>query len=198
MTPQRREYLRAYRQRTAEKQAAQKKARVAAKPPLTAERLRELVHYDPVTGIFTSRINCGKVRVGDASGKINRDGYRQIQVDGRLYSAHRLAWLYVHGRWPTPMVDHESRDKDDNRIANLREVTKSQNQQNIGPQSNNKSGYKGVREEKRTGRWRAQIRIDGVQHHLGTFATPELASAAYAAAAARLHTHNPAAERRAA
>lgn len=193
-TEARRAWQRAYWARTRERREALRRERDAARPPLTAERLRERVHYDPETGIFTSLINHGKVRVGDICGKVNREGYRQIQVDGKLYSAHRLAWLYVHGAWPKPFLDHEGRDKDDNRIAKLREVTKSQNGQNTGRNAKNTSGYKGVWLDRSVGRWRAKIKVDGKTHYLGSHDTAELAAQAYALGAAKYHTHNPVAE----
>jgi hypothetical protein len=98
---------------------------------LTAERLRELLHYDPDTGVFTwLRVKGRRVRVGALSGKANGGGYFQIGVDGRIYYAHRLAWLYVHGEWPVASIDHVNCDRCDNRLANLRPATKAQNAAN--------------------------------------------------------------------
>jgi hypothetical protein len=150
---------------------------------LTAQRLRELLHYDPVTGIFHWRIAVARrVKVGDIAGSVHRDGYRQIMIDGRRYYAHHLAWLYVHGEWPPSELDHINGVPDDNRIANLRLATPSQNQWNQGNRKNNTSGFKGVGWHRRR-RWRAQIGINGRYIHLGYFATPEEAHQTYCAAA---------------
>jgi HNH endonuclease/AP2 domain len=161
---------------------------------LSAERVRELFHYDPETGVFTRRVSRqgqhGKV--GDIAGGIKPSGYRVIWI-GANYMAHRLAWLYVHGTWPDGQLDHINRARDDNRIANLRAVACTENIQNRGRQGNNASGFKGVFRAKGNRRWTAQITANGKQMHLGTFASPEEAHAAYCAAASRLHTHNPAA-----
>jgi len=164
------------------------------KPALTAERLRELLHYDPETGEFTWRANRGGgVKAGDIAGTISTSkGYRNIWIGGN-YKAHRLAWLYVHGVWPEAQIDHINQNKADNRMENLRLVTHAENMQNRPCQRNNVSGFKGVAPCRRTGRWQALICSNNKQIHLGLFATPEMAHAAYCAAAARLHTANPAA-----
>ena len=76
---------------------------------LTAERLREVISYNADTGVFLNKVARRRALIGAVSGRINRDGYRQIQIDGRIYSAHRLAWLYVHGSWPGGFIDHINR-----------------------------------------------------------------------------------------
>lgn len=160
-------------------------------PPLTAERLRELLDYDPATGVFTWRKNlCNSVGAGDLAGTTHRTGYRVIQVAKRLYLAHRLAWLYMHGHWPKSLLDHINRVKTDNRIVNLREVSQSENRQNCLKLRSNTSGYKGVTKSQVKGRWQAQITVNGRGKYLGLFDTPELAHEAYVKAAAILHTHN--------
>lgn len=159
---------------------------------LTAERLRELLHYDPETGLFIRRVSrpgrWGKA--GTVAGHINPHGYRVIWI-GCNWMAHRLAWLYVHGAWPDGQLDHINQDKTDNRLENLRLVTHAENMQNRPCQRNNVSGFKGVAPCRKSGRWQALICSNNKQIHLGLFASPELAHAAYCAAAARLHTHNP-------
>jgi hypothetical protein len=118
-------------------------------------------------------------------------GYISIGVDGTHYLAHRLAWLYVYGEWPTAwpagQVDHINRIKTDNRIANLRIVTSSENKQNRElPHANNRLGFLGV---KRNGsKFMARIMLHGKVKHLGTFDTPELASAAYKSAKTTVHS----------
>ena len=160
-----------------------------AEPELTAERLREILHYDPETGIFTYRRSRGPHETGDIVGHISRKsthqggGYRVIAVEGREYGAHRLAWLYVHGEFPKGQIDHRNLIRDDNRITNLRPATRSQNVANRGIQSNNTSGMKGVSWHKAAKRWVACIQQEGVYRYLGLFDTKEQAHTAYRAAA---------------
>lgn len=159
---------------------------------LTQERLRALLHYDGDTGRFLWRVSRrGRAKIGTAAGTLGADGYLRILVDGGRYSAHRLAWLYVHGRWPSADLDHANGNPSDNRIANLRECNKSENQQNRKPSKNSTSGYMGVTFVRSTGKYQAYIKRAGKQLHLGCFPTPELAHAAYLAAKKELHTFNP-------
>lgn len=111
----------------------------------------------------------------------NALGYVQIMIDRKVYSGHRLAWLYVYGEWPRGQIDHVNGIRNDNRIANLRESSQAQNCGNVTRHQDNKSGYKGV--FKCRGKWQAQVCRDGVKRHLGTFETPEAAHAAYCDAA---------------
>jgi hypothetical protein len=160
-----------------------------AKVDLTAQRLRELLHYDPETGEFLWRTT-GKGRRQDCrAGTIESPrGYVFINIDGRIWRSHRLAWLYVHGEWPKQQIDHINGNKTDNRIANLRDVSSGENTQNrSAPLSNNKSGFLGVTWKKTLGRWVANICHCGTPQYLGAFDTPEEASAAYLAAKRRLH-----------
>lgn len=158
-----------------------------AKPELTAERLRELLRYDPGTGIFTWRMNrSGGTKAGDVAGSDDGQGYVSIRIDGRAYLAHRLVWLYVYGVWPERQIDHRYGIRNDNRLSELREATNKQNQHNQRKaQGSNKSGLLGVSYSR--GKPRARIRVDGKQKHLGTFDTAELAQAAYLEAKAVLH-----------
>ena len=156
---------------------------IVSRPELTAEKLRELLHYDPATGVFTWKVRTSsRAKVGDVAGGQRGDGYLQIKVQSRMYSAHRLAWLYVYGTWPEDQLDHINRNRSDNRIANLREVTNKQNLQNAGKYSHNTSGHPGVSWHKRDSRWRAHIKHSQKQIHLGHFATVEEAVAARKAA----------------
>ena len=150
---------------------------------LTAEKLRELLHYEPETGIFTRKVSTAhNVKVGDVAGSQDRHGYLRIMVQSRRYKAHRLAWLYVYGEWPTDQIDHINRIRADNRIANLREVTNKQNLQNAGKSSHNTSGHTGVYWYKRDSKWVAHIRHNHKLIHLGYFNTIEEAIAARKAA----------------
>ena len=155
---------------------------------LSAERLRALMHYDADTGLFTWRVTrgCSRKRSSGCLGKAY--GYILIRVDHRLYRAHRLAWLYTYGRWPVGELDHINGVRHDNRIANLREATRTQNNGNSKMFSTNTSGYRGVTKEltgtrRWTGRWRAQISRGNKNVPLGTFATKAEAHAAYMKAA---------------
>ena len=151
---------------------------------LTAERLRELLHYDPETGVFTNRISRRRVRAGDVAGGLDGKGYVLIGIDKVKYRAHHLAWLYVHGEWPPDEMDHKDLVRHHNWITNLRLATQAQNNANRRKYRNNKSGFKGVYSSQ--GRWRAMIRIDRRGRHIGCFDTPEEAHAAYVAKAKEL------------
>lgn len=142
----------------------------------TQSRVKEILNYDPESGRFTYLKNdkTNRQRAGMTAGYINQRGYRKILIDGKYYFAHRIAWLYVYGRWPLIAIDHINRVKDDNRISNLREATHSLN-------NRNKGGVKGYHAH--YGRWQAAISINGRQFALGTFDTPEEARAAYVGAA---------------
>jgi len=162
------------------------------KTEISAARLRELLHYDPETGVFTRRVTRNAIaKAGTVAGTLDRGGYVAIMVDGRRHKAHRLAWLYVYGKWPSGCLDHINRLTGDNRISNLREVTYSENQQNTLLQSNNTSGYRGVVWDKKKRRWKAHIKLNGKRHHLGSFITAEVAHEARKAAEVTLHTHRP-------
>jgi hypothetical protein len=153
---------------------------------LTAERLRDVLAYDPDTGVFTWLVDPprGAKRAGSVAGIVLTTGYRQIKVDGRKHLAHRLAFLHVHGRWPEGDLDHSDGNRANNAAANLREATETENQGNMRRPSSNSSGFKGV-SLTRWG-WRAGIKKHGRSYNLGTFKTPEEAHAAYVNAASRL------------
>lgn len=152
------------------------------------EELCRLLSYEPETGLFTWLIKQGpRSPVGRIAGHLNEEGYIRIRVAKQNFLAHRLAWFYVHKKWPERMLDHRNEDKTDNRIANLREASKSQNLQNkSAPNKGNKSGIRGVTATK-FGTWLARISVDKKEICLGTFKTIEEAQAAYLAAKKRLH-----------
>lgn len=143
---------------------------------LTADRLRQLTHYDPETGVFTRLTKWGSKDIGDIPGSLSPQGYWYIGVNSKVYPAHRLAWLYVHGEWPQGDIDHIDRDRLNNRIANLREATRSTNLHN-SPNRGAASGHKGVYRTQE-GNWQARIRVNDHVHHLGTFKNLEDAVAA--------------------
>jgi hypothetical protein len=148
---------------------------------LTAERLRKLLHYDPLTGTFTRLQRIGvSTAVGDVAGSIAKDGYVRIRVDGVRYYAHRLAWLHVAGSWPSLEIDHRDGHRANNRWTNLREATDALNRANQRfVRSDSKTGVIGVRPSHTTGKCTAQIKVGGAPKHLGTFTNAADASAAY-------------------
>lgn len=150
---------------------------------LTQARLREVLGYDPATGIFTWRVNTGRKKLVGAQAGCRTHGYVRIHIDGRRYYAHRLAWFYVHGRWPSKFIDHRHGSRHGDHLGNLREATPSQNQANRPIQSNNSSGAKGVTFAHDHKKWMASIMVDRRRRFLGYFDTVEEAAAAYKAAA---------------
>lgn len=148
---------------------------------MTAEKLRETLSYDREAGRFTWRINRGKAKVGAEAGYFN-GGYRYINIRWGSFPAHRLAWLYVHGRWPEGEIDHKNLNRSDNRFDNLREATGTQNMANRKGWSS--TGYKGVWTVKN--RFVASIDCCGQRYYIGCFETAEEAGAAYLKAAEQL------------
>lgn len=157
---------------------------------LTQSTLKALLEYDPKTGMFTwltSQSN--RAPIGSLANSISDDGYYRIRVKGKSYRAHRLVWLYVYGKFPDGDIDHINGDTLDNRIENLRDVTKAGNQQNQRrAHTRNKTGHFGASEQGFSGKYRARIRVNGKVHYLGLFNTPEEASKAYVEAKRRLHS----------
>lgn len=158
---------------------------------LTAQKLRELLDYDSETGAFTWRVDHSKFKAGQLAGCLVPTGYVLIGVLGRRHLAHRLAWLHVYGEWPESLIDHINHTTDDNRIANLRAATHSENTQNSRLSRRNKSGHKGVIWYRRDCVWRAYLVIDGRSHHLGYFSNINDAIAARKAAEAKYHPFAP-------
>lgn len=159
---------------------------------MDANRLADVLSYDPLTGEFRWLVDRGRTaRAGSLAGSIHTDRhgsqYRIVWVFGKPQKAHRLAWLFTHGRWPVDQIDHIDGDGLNNRIANLREANNAQNQHNKSANSNSKSGVKGVCWHQEHKKWRANIRQDGRYRHLGYFDTVEEAKAAYDAAAELCH-----------
>ena len=154
------------------------RARLDKRPSI--ERLRQVVAYDPETGVFTWLITSGRAIAGQEAGvRVDKhDGYRRIRIDKNLILAHHVAFALALGRWPV-QLDHRDGDKANCQITNLRESTQSQNMANQGRPATNKSGFKGVYFHKVTSKWAAQIG----KRHIGLYDAPELAAAAYEEAA---------------
>lgn len=139
---------------------------------LTQERLKELLHYCPDTGVFTWIVSKSKnIHVSDVAGCINSRGYRQIRIDGKTYKASRLAWLYMESYFPEHHCDHINRIKDDDRWENLRHVSHKCNMRNRGVLKSNSSGITGVVWRKQILKWGAQIALNKKQIYLGCFET---------------------------
>ena len=159
--------------------------------PLTAEYVRSFLNYDSKTGIFIWIAPRYGITVGKIAGSSHHSGYRTIRMNGKVYQQHRLAWLYITGKWPDGEIDHINCVRSDNRFANLRVVTKTINLQNRKrSRVDNKSGLLGVGYFAPNNKWRARIQVNGKQIYLGHHATKELAHAAYLEAKRRLHKGN--------
>ncbi len=151
---------------------------------LTAERVRELLDYDMESGAITWRKRTGgTARMGLHAGTTDNSGYTRIGIDRRIYRAHRLVWLHVHGAWPVGEIDHIDGDKSNNRLSNLRDVSRTLNQQNLR-KAHKRSASKtlGVSQHAATGKWRARIWVNGKNKSLGLYSTKAEASATYVAA----------------
>jgi len=157
---------------------------------ITQERLKEVLLFDESTGLFTWLPRKGFHMAGRAAGSVD-NGYLRIKVDNVLYRAHRLAWLYVYGKFPSQDLDHINGIRSDNAIANLREASSSANGQNRIKSSKNTSGYIGVFFNKRQQCWTSVIINKRKHYYLGTYDTAEDAAESYALAKAALHTFNP-------
>jgi hypothetical protein len=159
---------------------------------LTAAQVRNVLDYDPGTGIFTWKVRTGMPPywnpkyAGKRAGSLNCQGYCHIAIDSKNYKAHRLAWLYHYGEMPRLDIDHINGDKSDNSIANLRIATDSQNLANAKMYSGNTSGVKGVAWDARSRKWKAYVRLRGTYHHLGYFTNIADAARARLAGAERL------------
>jgi hypothetical protein len=150
------------------------------KAPIDAETLRELLDYDPETGVFRWKVNRpgGKAKAGNVAGFNNGDGYLRIGICGHMVLAHRLAWLHAHGEWPRWEIDHINGRLDDNKVKNLRDVNHCENTRNAKIRKDNTSGINGVGWSNRTNQFCAHISVCGRQIHLGFFDTIEAAAAA--------------------
>lgn len=170
---------------------------------VSAERLRELLTYDPDTGLFVwnprprsdfkteASFRCWHtMHCGAVAGFIDVQGYNIIGIDRQPRRAHRLAWLYCFGRLPEQNIDHINGDRSDNRITNLRDVSYAENSRNAARPVINTSGVHGVFWHRRDRRWTATIGVDGVKVNLGNFPTIEAAAEVRRAAEIK-HGYHP-------
>lgn len=157
------------------------------KTVISHERLLQVISYDRDTGLFIWRQTLSsRACAGKEAGTPDLHGYKQICIDGKIYKSHRLAVFYETKTWPKMDIDHIDGNKSNNKISNLREVTKSQNQFNRPVSKNSKSGIKGVHMDGR-GRWRAYIAANGKKISIGSFGKKEDAALAYRAFEQKLH-----------
>jgi hypothetical protein len=155
---------------------------------LTVDRAREVLSYDTETGIFRWKTRLGtRGAPGAIAGHLNAEGYWHIQIDGRKYLGHRLAWLIVTGEWPSDELDHCDLNKANNCWRNLRPATHLQNMFNQAARSHNRTGFKGV-SERPNGKFQAMIMTKGQAQYLGVFQTADEAAEAYARASTTAST----------
>lgn len=154
---------------------------------VTLNRLKQLLDYDNVTGLFYwKKWVAGNAFSGTQAGSKNTMGHIKIQIDSRNYQAHRLAWLYEHGRWPEGEIDHINGDRTDNRIVNLRDVTTELNMQNKRTAyKNNKLSVMGV--YRKGNKYAAKIQTNGKSVHLGVFETMNEAHKRYIEEKRKVH-----------
>lgn len=158
---------------------------------ISAEKIRSLLDYDPDTGDFLwkdgARKKYDKSKVNKA-GHVGFHGYVLWKYQNKMYRMHRIAWLYVYGSFPDADIDHINGIRHDNRIANLRKISRSGNLENLHKAtSKSRSGILGVCFDKKSQKWRAFICVKGKRYSLGTHATSEAASAAYMDAKRSMH-----------
>lgn len=150
---------------------------------ISQEEIRNLLDYNPDTGLFFWKRNRGKILAGTKAGHPNSMGHLEIKINYKAYLAHRLAWLYIYGHFPEGDIDHANRVRNDNRLSNLRLATRSQNIAN-SRRKLGASGYRGVHAHGPS--WRAMIKKNGKLMVLGTYKTPEAAYEAYCKASKKL------------
>ena len=157
---------------------------------ITQDRLKELLTYDPESGILLWNKNMkGPARAGSPAGYRRNDGYVEIKIDGQKQYAHRLAWIYLHGEIDGYEIDHIDHDPSNNRASNLRSVASQGNNMNRSIGMRNYSGVMGVFWAKHANKWAAQIRHDRKTKHLGYFSSIEQAKIAREAAEKGLGFH---------
>lgn len=153
--------------------------------------LTRLLDYDQNTGQFTWKVKtCRKVVPGKKAGGFNSNGYVQIKINNIFFYGHRLAWFYVHGKWPEQEIDHINGNTSDNRLCNLRPANRAQNNQNRIARVDCKSGVRGVILRKDTKKWQAEIRVNKKLISLGCFQTLEEAAFARKIAEQTYFTHH--------
>jgi len=154
---------------------------------LTQDEIKSLLSYDPESGLFVWKKSYHTSRIGQIAGHVDGEGYIRIGISAKAYVAHRLAWVYMTGRWPEAEIDHINAVKADNRWANLREASRWENSGNTPTAKNNSSGFKGIYWHSGRQKWYAAIRYYKKKIHLGSFDTVQDAANAYAKASHELY-----------
>jgi hypothetical protein len=158
---------------------------------ITQKELKDRLEYNKETGEFFAINGNSRWAKGRKVGTLHSTGYVFINIQGKVYKAHRLAWLYEKGKFPEGVIDHINRNKSDNRFCNLREIEITHNAENNPLKKSNTSGFPGVSFSKQMKRWRARITYGYKEKHLGYFQTAEDAYKAYQSAASKYHCYNP-------
>lgn len=155
---------------------------------MTPEDVRKIFCYDPETGFLFWRER-KQGRTFGAVGRKDNDGYLFFKMNRHKdrFCVHRVAWAYVHGKWPADQIDHINGNKSDNRLCNLREASTTENMWNVGKQSHNTSGLKAVSWHEARQNWRATMKIAGAHKHLGSSKCPAVAHFIYQIAADKIH-----------
>ena len=147
---------------------------------LEHQKLLQQLSYDSQTGIFLWRVTRHRITIGTQAGFISDKGYRIIRLYQKTYKAHRLAWFYVHGVWPTGIIDHRDGIGDHNWIKNLRDTTQQVNCENKKvARKKSTSTLMGVSYVPKLNKFKAQIVVKGVYKYLGVFHTEQAAHDAY-------------------
>lgn len=154
------------------------------KQTLSQQYLKSQINYDPTTGIFLWLERKQGRYMGKPVGCLSI-GYLSIRIAGKLYRAHRLAWLFMTGSFPKDQIDHINNIRNDNRWINLRQCNQSQNCANTGKRKNNTSGFKGVYWSRNAKKWHASVRFKRKNFHLGYFNDKIDAAKAYNVAATK-------------
>jgi len=157
----------------------------------TQAEIKQLLHYDPVTGVFRWRFaRTSRIKPWDVAGSLNANGYTYINWSKKLMLAHRMAWVYMTGEWPKQHIDHIDGNPANNSLVNLREATNKQNHENQSLRTDNTSGFRGVSWSKQKKKWKAYITHNKKQIYAGFFSTPQEASIAAKAKRQEIFTHD--------
>src|SRR5215472_932811 len=156
---------------------------------LSPELIKSYFDYSPETGqLRWIDRPARRIHIGDIAGFPDDQSRIKIGIGGKEYFAHRIIWVWVTGKWPDKEIDHINENPSDNRWANLREATPSQNHRNRGKQRNNTTGYKGVTFVRARNKYVAGVKLNGKRYNVGrTFSTAEEAYEAVCKLAAKLH-----------
>lgn len=154
--------------------------------------ISKYLSYNPENGVFTwvgVPLHGKKELLGTRAGTVHKHGYRVIRLHGKQHRAARLAWLFSNGEWPINTIDHKNGNRDDDRIENLREATKAEQNQNIVRSENSSTGIQGVYFN--SGKWRVMIGVSRKLVWLGSYDSKDEAIEARKAGKAKYHPFQP-------